>query len=134
MKCYYEDETSAAVVTVSLADALLKVCEYHCIDAFSAANMIQLSSPARTVTVMTGTVWAEDDVPVLDIDRVIEDWFTSRPSWFAPSIRTERSQPWSCVVLATMPSSQSTTASASGTRMRPRVLPRRRLSTSSCVV
>jgi hypothetical protein len=76
MKCYYEDETSAAVVTVSLADALLKVCEYHCIDAFSAANMIQLSSPARTVTVMTGTVWAEDDVPVLDIDRVIEDWFT----------------------------------------------------------
>jgi hypothetical protein len=76
MKVYYEDETSAAVTTVSLADALLKVCEYHCIDAFAAGNMIQNSSSARTVTVMTGTLWAEDDVPVLDIDKVIEDWFT----------------------------------------------------------
>jgi hypothetical protein len=76
MKCFHETEVDASVTEISLADAMLKVCEYHCIDAFAAGNMIQNSSPARTVTVMTGTVWAEDDVPVLDIDKVIEDWFT----------------------------------------------------------
>jgi hypothetical protein len=38
--------------------------------------MLQLSSAARPVTVMDGTVWVEDDVPVLDIDKVVEDWFT----------------------------------------------------------
>jgi hypothetical protein len=42
----------------------------------SAANMLQLSSSARPVTVIDGTVHCEDDVPVLDIDKVIEDWFT----------------------------------------------------------
>jgi hypothetical protein len=41
----------------------------------SAANMLQLSSSARPVTVMDGTVHIEDDVPVLDIDKVIESWF-----------------------------------------------------------
>jgi hypothetical protein len=75
MKCYHEDETNAAVTHISLADAMLKVCEYHAIDAFSAANMLQLSSSARPVTVMDGTVHIEDDVPVLDIDKVIESWF-----------------------------------------------------------
>jgi hypothetical protein len=63
------------VSTISLADAMLKVCEYHAVDAFTAANMLQLSSSARPVTVMDGTVHCEDDVPVLDIDKVIEDWF-----------------------------------------------------------
>jgi hypothetical protein len=71
MKCYHETET--AVSTISLADAMLKVCEYHAIDAFSAGNMLQA---ARPVTVMDGTVWLEDDTPVLDIDKVIDDWFT----------------------------------------------------------
>jgi hypothetical protein len=72
MKCYHEGET--AVSTISLADAMLKVCEYHATDAFAAGNMLQLSSSARVITVMDGTVWVEDDVPVLDIDKVIEDW------------------------------------------------------------
>jgi hypothetical protein len=75
MKVYHETETDAAVTQISLADAMLKVCEYHAVDAFSAANMLQLSSSARPVTVMDGTVHCEDDVPVLDIDKVIEDWF-----------------------------------------------------------
>lgn len=74
MKCYHETEET--VSTISLADALLMVCEYHAIDAFAAGNMLQLSSAARPVTVMDGTVHCEDDVPVLDIDKVIEDWFT----------------------------------------------------------
>jgi hypothetical protein len=72
MKCFHETESVA--MEVSLADAMLKVSEYHCIDAYTAANMIQLSSVVRPVTVMEGTVWVEDDVPVLDVDRVIEDW------------------------------------------------------------
>jgi hypothetical protein len=76
MKCYHEDDISASVTTISLADAMLKVCEFHCIDAFSAGNMLQASSSARPVTVMDGTVHCEDDVPVLDIDKVIADWFT----------------------------------------------------------
>jgi hypothetical protein len=76
MKCYHEDETNAAVTHISLADAMLKVCEYHAIDAFAAGNMLQRSSAARPVTVMDGTVHIEDDVPVLDIDKVIESWFT----------------------------------------------------------
>jgi hypothetical protein len=49
--------------------------EYHRVDAYTAANMIQLSSVASPVTVMDGTVWVEDDVPVLNVDKVIEDWF-----------------------------------------------------------
>lgn len=73
MKCYHETEET--VSTISLADALLMVCEYHAIDAFAAGNMLQLSSAARPVTVMDGTVHCEDDVPVLDIDKVVEDWF-----------------------------------------------------------
>jgi hypothetical protein len=75
MKCYHEGELDAAVSTISLADAMLKVCEYHAVDAFTAGNMIQLSSSARVITVMDGTIHIEDDVPVLDIDKVIEDWF-----------------------------------------------------------
>jgi hypothetical protein len=78
MKCYQEDETNAAVTEISLADALLKVCEYHAIDAFAAGNMLQLSSSSRPVTAMDGTVWVSDDVPVLDIDRVIDTWFTGK--------------------------------------------------------
>jgi hypothetical protein len=72
MKCYHETELDGAVTTISLADAMLKVCEYHATDAFAAGNMLQLSSVARPVTVMDGTVHIEDDVPVLDIDKVIE--------------------------------------------------------------
>jgi hypothetical protein len=74
MKCYHETEESST--QISLADAMIKVSEYHCIDAYQAAMMMQLSSVALPITVMDGTVWLEDDVPVLDIDRVIEDWFT----------------------------------------------------------
>jgi hypothetical protein len=74
MKCYHESET--AVSTISLADAMLKVCEYHAIDAFAAGNMLQLSSSAKVITVIDGTVWVEDDVPVLNVDKVVEDWFT----------------------------------------------------------
>jgi hypothetical protein len=74
MKCYHETEET--VSTISLADTLLRVCEYHAIDAFAAGNMLQHSSAARPVTVMDGTVHIEDDVPVLDIDKVIESWFT----------------------------------------------------------
>jgi hypothetical protein len=73
MKCYHE--VGDAATEVSLADAMVKVSEYHCVDAYQAANMIQLSSVARPVTVMDGTIHCEDDVPVLDIDRVITDWF-----------------------------------------------------------
>jgi hypothetical protein len=76
MKCYHEGELDAAVTTISLPDAMLKVSEYYHINAYEAAEMIQLSSSARVITVMDGTVWIEDDVPVLDIDKVIEDWFT----------------------------------------------------------
>jgi hypothetical protein len=75
MKCYHETELDGAVTTISLADAMLKVCEYHATDAFAAGNMLQLSSVARPVTVMDGTIHIEDDVPVLDIDKVIESWF-----------------------------------------------------------
>jgi hypothetical protein len=74
MKCYHE--VGETVTTVSLPDAMLKVSEYHLINAYEAAEMLQLSSSARPVTVMDGTIHIEDDVPVLDIDRVIEDWFT----------------------------------------------------------
>jgi hypothetical protein len=72
MKCFHETENVAMEVT--LADAMIKVSEYHCVGAYDAANMIQLSGVTRPVTVMDGTVWVEDDVPVLNIDRVIEDW------------------------------------------------------------
>jgi hypothetical protein len=74
VKVYHEGEDSSS--QVSLADALLLVSEYHCVDVYQAAMMVQNSSSARPVTVMDGTVWLEDDVPVLDIDKVIEDWFT----------------------------------------------------------
>jgi hypothetical protein len=80
MKCFHEDETNATVTEVSLADAMLKVCEFHCIDAFSAGNMLQLSTVHRPVTVMDGTVWVSDDVPVLDIDKVIDTWFSGKAS------------------------------------------------------
>jgi hypothetical protein len=72
MKCFHETENVSMEVT--LADAMLKASEYHCVDAYTAARMLQLSSVASPVTVMDGTVWVEDDVPVLNIDRVIEDW------------------------------------------------------------
>jgi hypothetical protein len=73
MKCYHDvGETST---TVSLADALLKISEYHCVDAYTAAGMLELSKSYSPVTVMDGTIHQEDDVPVLDIDRVVEDWF-----------------------------------------------------------
>jgi hypothetical protein len=74
MKCYYE--TGETSTTVSLPDALLKISEYHCVDVYTAAGMLELSGPHNVVTVMEGTIHQEDDVPVLDIDRVIEDWFT----------------------------------------------------------
>jgi hypothetical protein len=73
MKCYYE--TGETSTTVSLPDALLKISEYHCVDAYTAAGMLELSGPHNVVTVMEGTIHQEDDVPVLDIDKVIEDWF-----------------------------------------------------------
>jgi hypothetical protein len=76
MKCYHETEET--VSTISLADALLRVCEYHAIDAFAAGNMLQRSSAARPITVMDGMIHIEDDVPVLDIDKVIEDWFMTK--------------------------------------------------------
>jgi hypothetical protein len=80
MKVYHENDTDAAVTQVSLADAMLKVCEYHCIDAFAAGNMLQLTNVNQHATVMDGTVWVEDDVPVLDIDKVIDTWFMGKAS------------------------------------------------------
>jgi hypothetical protein len=72
MKCYHE--TGETSTTVSLPDALHKISEYHCVDAYTAAGMFELSGPHMPVTVMDGTVWVEDNTPVLDIDKVIEDW------------------------------------------------------------
>jgi hypothetical protein len=52
----------------------------HCVslighESYTAAGMLELSGPHNVVTVMEGTIHQEDDVPVLDIDKVIEDWF-----------------------------------------------------------
>jgi hypothetical protein len=91
MKCYHETEET--VSTISLADTLLRVCEYHAIDAFAAGNMLQHSSAARPVTVMDGTVHIEDDVPVLDIDKVIESWFTIKAKLVLALHPHQRSQP-----------------------------------------
>jgi hypothetical protein len=73
MKCYHETEEAATMV--SLADALLKISEFHCVDAYTAAGILEVSRPNSHATVMDGTVWVEDDTPVLDIDKVIESWF-----------------------------------------------------------
>jgi hypothetical protein len=74
MKCYHE--VSETVTLVSLPDAMSMVADYHCVGPYYAAEMMATSKVSNPVTVMDGTVWIEDDVPVLDIDRVIEDWFT----------------------------------------------------------
>jgi hypothetical protein len=73
MKCYHE--VGETVTLVSLPDAMSMVADYHCVGAYYAAEMMATSKVSSPVTVMDGTVWIEDDVPVLDIDKVIEDWF-----------------------------------------------------------
>jgi hypothetical protein len=73
MKCYHE--VGEAVTLVSLPDAMSMVADYHCVGAYHAAEMMAISKVSSPVTVMDGTVWIEDDVPILDIDKVIEDWF-----------------------------------------------------------
>lgn len=81
MKVYHE--VSETVTEVSLADAMLKVSEYHCVDAYQAAQMLECSNVNRHCTVMDGTVWIEDSVPVLELDRVIASWFTLKAKEFS---------------------------------------------------
>jgi hypothetical protein len=74
MKCYRSEGERS--YTISLFTAIAHIAKHHEIQWSVAANILERSSAAKTISVGPDVcIWIEDDVPVLDIDRVIEDWW-----------------------------------------------------------
>jgi hypothetical protein len=75
MKCYYSQGDRVEQISLSRALTLIQR-EYDGVHLLRCADMLQLSSAGSPVDLGdNGTVHCEDDVPVLDFDAVLKDWW-----------------------------------------------------------
>jgi hypothetical protein len=75
MKCYYTQGDRVEQISLGRALTLIQR-EYDGVRLLRCADMLQLSSAGSPVDLGdSGTVHCEDDVPVLDFDPVLKDWW-----------------------------------------------------------